>query len=75
MNMSPNPADFETDSAPLYESRKAIYPQSVSGTFRTIKWALLIFCLAVYYFLPFVRWDRGPDAPGQAVLVDLPNHR
>jgi cytochrome c oxidase accessory protein FixG len=74
MNMPPNQADFEAD-APLYAARKAIYPQSVSGTFRNIKWALLIGCLAVYYFLPFVRWDRGPDAPNQAVLVDFPGRR
>jgi cytochrome c oxidase accessory protein FixG len=25
--------------------------------------------------LPFVRWDRGPNAPHQAVLIDLPNRR
>ena len=25
--------------------------------------------------LPFLRWDRGPNAPGQAVLIDLPNRR
>ena len=29
----------------------------------------------IYYLLPFVRWDRGPDAPGQAVLVDFPHRR
>ena len=23
--------------------------------------------------LPFLRWDRGPNAPDQAVLIDLPN--
>jgi polyferredoxin len=28
--------------------------------------------LGIYYLLPFVRWDRGPDAPSQAVLVDFP---
>src|SRR3974377_2486161 len=74
MNMPLNQADFETEP-PLYASRKAIYPQSVSGTFRNIKWALLITCLAVYYFLPFVRWDHGPGAPNQAVLVDFSNRR
>ena len=31
--------------------------------------------LAVYYLLPFVRWDRGPGLPDQAVLVDLPHRR
>jgi cytochrome c oxidase accessory protein FixG len=70
-----NPVGLDSDSAPLYAPRMAIYPQSVSGTFRNIKWALLAFCLLVYYALPFVRWDRGPDAPSQAVLVDFPNHR
>jgi cytochrome c oxidase accessory protein FixG len=75
MNMPVNHADLETDPAPLYAARKALYPASISGRFRNIKWMLLIACLAVYYLLPFVRWDRGPDAPSQAVLVDFPNRR
>ena len=29
----------------------------------------------MYYILPFVRWDRGPNAPHQAVLIDLPTRR
>ena len=41
------------------------------GTFRRIKWAVLFVTLGIYYFLPFLRWDRGPNAPGQAVLIDL----
>ncbi len=60
---------------PLYASRKKIYPQAVQGTFRRIKWAALIITLSIYYFLPFVRWDRGPNAPDQAVLVDFPGRR
>jgi cytochrome c oxidase accessory protein FixG len=63
------------DYGPLYAARKKVYPQSTSGTFRRIKWALMAFCLAVYYFLPFVRWNRGLGAPSQAVLIDLPNSR
>lgn len=59
----------------LYAARKEVYPQSVSGRFRRIKWGLMAFCLGVYYLLPFIRWDRGPDGPSQAVLVDLPNSR
>ncbi len=43
--------------------------------FRRIKWAVLIVTLAIYYFLPFVRWNRGPDAPDQAVLIDFPGRR
>ena len=63
------------DYGPLYAARKKVYPQSVSGSFRRIKWALMAFCLAVYYFLPFVRWNRGLGAPSQAVLIDFPNSR
>src|SRR5215475_6667592 len=65
----------EDDYAPLYAPRKQVYPQSVSGTFRRVKWGLMAFCLGLYYLLPFVRWDRGPGAPSQAVLIDLPNSR
>ena len=69
-----DPAEFAADG-PLYAARKKVYPQSVSGTFRNIKWALMAVCLGIYYLLPFVRWDRGPQAPNQAVLVDFPNSR
>jgi len=63
------------DDIPLYAPRRKIYPQSVHGRFRNIKWAVLVVTLAVYYLLPFVRWDRGPNAPSQAVLIDFPNRR
>ena len=75
MNKPLAPTDLDSDSAPLYAARKEVYPQSVSGTFRNIKWGLMAACLAVYYILPFVRWDRGPNAPSQAVLIDFPNRR
>ncbi|MFG1345651.1 cytochrome c oxidase accessory protein CcoG [Xanthobacter autotrophicus DSM 431] len=68
-------AAAEPDDIPLYEARRQIYPQSVHGRFRTIKWIVLAVTLGIYYFLPFVRWDRGPDAPSQAVLIDFPNRR
>jgi cytochrome c oxidase accessory protein FixG len=60
---------------PLYAARKKVYPQAVHGRFRRIKWTLLVAGLAVYYLLPFVRWDRGPGLPSQAVLLDLPHRR
>ena len=63
------------DDGPLYEAAAKIYPQRVNGTYRRLKWALLVFCLGVYYLLPFVRWDRGPNEPHQAVLVDLAHSR
>jgi cytochrome c oxidase accessory protein FixG len=63
------------EEIPLYAPRRQIYPQSVHGTFRRIKTAVLLVTLGIYYLLPFVRWDRGPNAPSQAALLDLPNHR
>jgi cytochrome c oxidase accessory protein FixG len=66
-------ADFQT--GPLYAPHAKVYPQSVSGVFRNIKWTLMALCLGIYYLLPFVRWDRGPGAPSQAVLIDFPHRR
>ncbi|WBQ13159.1 cytochrome c oxidase accessory protein CcoG [Hyphomonadaceae bacterium BL14] len=59
----------------LYQKRQQIYPKLVHGKFRMAKWVFLVLALGVYYLLPFVRWDRGPDAPSQAVLIDFPNTR
>ena len=52
-----------------------VVPQSVSGRYRRLKWAALAVCLAVYYVLPLLRWDRGPGLPNQAVLVDFERTR
>jgi len=60
---------------PLYEKRRKVYPQSVRGPFRRIKWAILCITLGTYYLLPFLRWNRGPGLPDQAVLIDLPHRR
>ncbi|MDE2365076.1 MAG: cytochrome c oxidase accessory protein CcoG [Hyphomicrobiales bacterium] len=62
-------------TGPLYAARKKVYPQATHGTYRRIKWGLLIFALAVYYFLPFVRWHRGGGLPDQAVMVDMAHRR
>jgi cytochrome c oxidase accessory protein FixG len=60
---------------PFVEPEHRIYPKKVDGHFRRIKWGIQFLTLAVYYFLPFVRWDRGPGVPSQAVLLDLPHRR
>ncbi len=52
-----------------------VVPQSVKGRIRRIKWAVLLLTLSIYYVTPFLRWDRGPDAPDQAVLLDFANGR
>jgi cytochrome c oxidase accessory protein FixG len=59
----------------LYVSRQQVYPKAVSGPVRRAKWVVLILCLAAYYLVPWLRWDRGPGAPDQAVLVDIGNGR
>ena len=60
---------------PMYASRVKVHPKDVSGVFRRLKWAVLILLLAIYYIVPWIRWDRGPDAPDQAVLADIVNGR
>src|SRR6516162_11513064 len=67
--------EMPDNEVPLYAPRRKIYPQSVRGRFRNIKWTVLVVTLAIYYLLPFVRWNRGPNAPSQAVLIDFPNRR
>jgi len=61
--------------APLYANRAKVYPQRISGVFRRTKWAVLIALLGIYYLVPWIRWDRGPGAPDQAVLIDMPGRR
>ncbi|HZV20405.1 MAG TPA: cytochrome c oxidase accessory protein CcoG [Hyphomicrobiales bacterium] len=62
-------------SRPLYAGREPIYPKLAHGKFRRIKWAVMIVTLGIYYGLPWLRWNRGPALPDQAVLFDFPNQR
>jgi cytochrome c oxidase accessory protein FixG len=55
----------------MYADRVKVYPKAVHGPYRRLKWAVLALCLGVYYLVPWLRWDRGPGAPGQAVLIDM----
>jgi cytochrome c oxidase accessory protein FixG len=66
-----------TDPTPqsLYAAREPVFPKRVSGWFRSFKWWIMAFTLGVYYLTPWIRWDRGPNLPDQAVLVDLANRR
>jgi cytochrome c oxidase accessory protein FixG len=59
----------------LYKSRVKIHPKRVKGTFRTLKWWIMAVTLGIYYVTPWLRWDRGPGAPDQAVLIDFPSRR
>lgn len=59
----------------LYAGRQKVYPKLASGTFRRLKWLLMALTLGVYYAVPWIRWDRGPDLPNQAVLLDMAHER
>ncbi|MBN2740199.1 MAG: cytochrome c oxidase accessory protein CcoG [Rhodobacteraceae bacterium] len=60
---------------PLYAAREPIFPRRVKGQFRSLKWILMSLMLGFYYITPWIRWDRGPELPDQAVLMDLANRR
>lgn len=70
-------ATAQTPSTPrsLYKKREKLHPKEVSGAFRRFKWVSLFVLLGIYYFIPWIRWDRGPGQPDQAVLVDFENAR
>jgi cytochrome c oxidase accessory protein FixG len=64
-----------TESNSLYAETVTIHPRKVKGTFRTIKWWLMVILLGFWHLAPFMRWDRGPGAPNQAILADMAGRR
>lgn len=75
MNDMAGDPDGGSGSQSLYARRKKIFPRKVSGFYRSFKWVVMAITLAIYYITPWLRWDRGPFAPDQAVLVDLAHRR
>ena len=69
-----HPIDHHAPRA-LYFARPQIHPKQAHGTFRQVKWAVMAVTLGIYYALPWIRWNRGPDLPNQAVLLDLEHNR
>ena len=65
----------DTPEPQLYAAREPVFPRRVSGAFRNLKWWIMGVTLGIYYITPWIRWDRGPNLPDQAVLVDLANRR
>ena len=68
-------SSLESRRGGLYARRPDIFPKAVDGFFRRLKWAIMAVTLAIYYATPWLRWNRGPYAPDQAVLVDLAHRR
>ncbi|WP_020559956.1 cytochrome c oxidase accessory protein CcoG [Thiofilum flexile] len=58
----------------IIQPHSRVQPRSVHGRFRTIKTGILIFAYAMFFILPWLRWERayGPD---QLVLFDIPARR
>lgn len=59
----------------LHAKAQAIFPRKIDGRFRRLKWGIMVLCLAIYYLTPWLRWNRGPYSPDQAVLIDLAHRR
>ena len=60
---------------PLYQARIKIFPKRAEGFYRRLKWWVMAVTLGIYWVTPWLRWERGPDAPDQGVLVDLAHRR
>ncbi len=74
-HLEAEPVNSATVRQPLYAARKKVFPKRASGSFRRFKWLVMIITLGIYYITPWLRWDRGPFAPDQAVLIDFGNRR
>ena len=59
----------------LYAAREPIFPRRISGRFRSLKWWIMGVTLGIYHVAPWIRWDRGPNLPDQAVLIDMAGRR
>ncbi|MBB3522631.1 cytochrome c oxidase accessory protein CcoG [Rhizobium sp. BK456] len=69
------PVNARGKREPLYAARKKVFPKRAEGRFRRFKWIVMMITLGIYYLAPWIRWDRGPYAPDQAILVDLASRR
>lgn len=66
---------MDADGAPLYAAREKVYPKRINGNFRRLKWTIMVLTLLVYYLTPWIRWERAPGLPNQAVLIDFQTQR
>ncbi|MGB0682697.1 MAG: cytochrome c oxidase accessory protein CcoG [Magnetovibrionaceae bacterium] len=69
------PATEPPQQQKLYADHVKIQSRRISGTFRNLKWWAMGILLGIYYIAPWIRWDRGADAPDQAILLDIAGRR
>ena len=70
-----SPDGLSGPTSEFFEKRRKVFPKAIDGPFRRFKWLVMAVTLTVYYVTPWLRWDRGPYAPDQAVLVDIAHRR
>ena len=73
--MTPQIDEVPKQPEALYVDVKTIYPRSVKGLFRNIRWAAMAILIAIWQLAPLLRWNRGEGAPDQAILLDLAGRR
>ncbi|MBF0272700.1 MAG: cytochrome c oxidase accessory protein CcoG [Magnetococcales bacterium] len=63
------------ENTSLYAEWKKIYPRYQAGFFRNLRFKIYAAELAVFFLLPWLRWERPGGLPNQAVLFDLPERK
>jgi cytochrome c oxidase accessory protein FixG len=74
MNQHASKAEVKPSTS-LYAETVIIHPRTVKGLYRNLKWWLMALTLGFWHLAPFLRWDRGPGAPDQAILADIDGRR
>ncbi|SBW12314.1 Nitrogen fixation protein FixG [uncultured Alphaproteobacteria bacterium] len=68
-------ATHATEGRSLFAATRKVYPRKASGHFRTLKTRVNFLLLTLYFVAPWIRWDRGPGAADQAILLDMSGRR
>ena len=75
MAIANNPGTSGPEGEQFYADTKTVHPRKVKGKFRDYKWWAMIATMLFWHLAPFMRWDRGPGAPNQAILADMTGRR
>ena len=73
--MAPPLDDAPAGFSGWVQAREPVFPKAAHGRIRTAKWIVMAALMAIYYGAPWLRWDRGPYAPHQAILIDMPHSK
>lgn len=68
-------ASHVSEGRSLFAATRKVYPRKASGRFRTLKNRVNALLLTLYFVAPWIRWDRGPGAADQAILLDMSGRR